>query len=345
MGIKALTRIEIGRETTSGTAVAADVLLQAEGMMKDDHERVFPEEGSENLFPTARSYIRKEGVTIKVDDSPAATELLPHLLSMGIAGGVAAAADGSGNDLIYIYPFPITAANTAPNTYTVEGGDDQESGEADYCFAEELGLKWAAGEELTMSASLRGRQWTDCAFTGTNPSVTLHQLTTAKLYVNSSGATGIFTQKTQTFMGFDLKIPTGWKAVHSGDGSLTFAFLKYIGQKGKGAITGVLTLEHDTIGEAELNFARTGAVRLVKVVFEGDAVTTAGTLYSKHSVIFCGAIQYTDVPALKDEDGNNLVALPFRVVHSEADSAAIIAAPTGTADGGLVVVNELAALV
>ena len=126
MGIKSLTRIEIGRETTAGTACAADVLLQAEGMMKDDQERKFPAEGSEFVFPTALSYISKEGVTIKLDDSPAYSEILPHLLSMGVAGGVAAAADGSGNDLIYIYPFPITAANTTPNTYTIEGGDDQE---------------------------------------------------------------------------------------------------------------------------------------------------------------------------------------------------------------------------
>jgi hypothetical protein len=344
MGIKALSRIEIGRETTAGTAVAADVLLQAEGMVKDAQDRAFPVEGSEFIFPTAQSYIRKEGVEITIDDSPVYSETIGHILGMGIAGGVAAASDGSGNDLIYIYPFPITAANTAPDPYTIEGGDDQESGEASYCFATKIGLKWGVGEELMFSADIVGRQWTDCSFTGTNPSVTLHALPKAKLYVNNSGATGIFTQKTQTFMGFALEIPTAWVPVYSGDGELFYTFPKFVGHKDKNAITGVITYEHDATGEAELNFARAGTIRLVKVVFEGDAVTTAGTLYSKHSVIFDAAIQYTDVPEPKDQDGNNTVALPFRVVYSVADATAIATAPSGTGAGGLVVVNELSAL-
>lgn len=342
MGIKALTRIEIGKETTAGTAVAADVLLQAEGMMKDAQDRAFPVEGSEFVFPTAQSYLRKEGVTITIDDSPASSELLPHLLGMSIGGVTAAVADGSA--YAYIYPFPINAAPTTPDTYTIEGGDEAESGEAAYCFATHVGLKWAAGEELMMNADVVGRQWTDCAFTGTNPSVALHMLPKAKLYVDASGATGFNTQKTLTFMGFELDFPTGWKPVHSGDGELFYAFPKYVGNKDDNAITGILTLEHNATGEAELNFARAGTVRLVKVVFEGDAVTTAGSTYSKHSVIFDAAIQYTDVPELSDEDGNNQVALPFRVIYSVADATAVISGPSGTGAGGITVVNELSAL-
>jgi len=343
MGIKALTRIEIGRETTSGTPVAADVLLQHEGMMKDDQERAFPVTGDEYVLPIGLSYIRKEGVVITLEESPASTELLPHLLAMGVKGGVTGSADGSGSDYIYIYPFPINAAPTAVNTYTIEGGDDQEAGEAAFCFAEELGLKWASGEELMVSATLRGREWTDAEFTGTNPSAALHFLPRAKIYVDDSGATGFNTQKTATFMGFELEYPTGMKAVHSGDGDLTFAFVKFVGLKDPG-ITGVITYEHDATGEAELNKARTGAIRLVKCIFEGDAFTTAGTLYSRHAVLFCGAIQYTDAPELDDQDGNNTVALPFRVVYSAADDTAIATGPTGTGAGGLVVVNALSAL-
>jgi hypothetical protein len=342
MGIRALSRIEIGKETTAGTAVSCDVLLQAEGMMKDAQDRAFPVEGSEFVFPTSGSYIRKEGVEITLDDSPATTEILPHIFGMGVAGGVsAAAADGSA--YAYIYPFPITAANTAPDPYTIEGGDDSESGEASYCFATRWGLKWAAGEELMMNADIVGRQWTDCAFTGTNPSVALHYLPKAKLYVDATGATGFNTQKTQTFMGFEVE-GGGWKPVHTGDGELFYTFPKYYGQKEGNEITGVITYEHDATGEAELNFARAGTVRLVKVVFEGDAVATGGTTYSKHSVIFDAAIQYTDVPELEDLDGNNTVPLPFRVVYSVADATAIISGPTGTGAGGLVVVNELSAL-
>jgi hypothetical protein len=345
MGIRALTRIEIGRETTAaGTPIAADVLLQAEGMARDAQERAFPFDGNEFLFPIGRSYIRKEGVEITIDDSPVTSEQFGHILGMGICGGVTKADDATGSAKIYVYPYPTTAANTTVDTYTIEGGDDQESGEASYCFATRIGLKWAAGEELQFNADIVGRQWTDCAFTGTNPSASLHHITTAKLYIDATGATGFNTQKTQTFMGFELDNPTAWMPVYSGDGALYYTFPKYVGQKEGYEITGTLTLEHDATGEAELNFARAGTIRLVKVVFEGDNCQTGGTTYSKHSVVWCGAIQYTEVPALEDNDGNNIVALPFKVIYSIADDTAVKTGPTATGAGGYVVVNELDAL-
>jgi hypothetical protein len=343
MGIKALTRIEIGRETDSGTAVAADVLLQAEGMAKDAQERVFVNGGDEFVLPIAYSYLRKEGVEITIEDSPLTTDQIPHILSMAVAGGVTGTQDGAGTAYTYIYPFPTTAAPTAPNTYTLEGGDDQESGECAYTHVRRLGLKWAAGEEWLWNADLFGRQWTDCAFTGTNPSTTLHVLNAAALYLDETTGTPGGTAKANTLMGFELDYPSPWIEKFTGNGEIYFDFLMFVGHKGDKEITGTLTLEHNATGEAELNFARAGTTRLLHVIGTGPAVTTSGT-YSKHSLYFSAAIVYTDVPELEDVDGNNTISLPFKVVYSAADATNLAAGITGSAAGGLVVVNELSAL-
>lgn len=336
MGIKALTRLQAAQESVFGTTLAATELWQMTGMMKDDQERAFPVQGDGYLHNTALSYIRKEGVTITLDESPATAEHVCHLFEMGIKQVFTGVADGAGSGKVYAYPFPLTSANT-PATYTIEGGDDVEVGEASACYAEEVGLSWAAGEELMMSATLKGRQWTDAEFTSLAPSVTLHHFNAAKLFIDATTGGILTTQKANTFMAFDLVIPTGFKPVFSGDGYNYYTFLKYIGNK-EAPITGTLTLEHNANGEAELNFARAGTVRLIRVLFLGAALTTPTATWTNHTVEFKASIQYTDVPELDDADGNNIIALPFRVVYSLADTAIL-------APGGLTVVNEIATLV
>lgn len=336
MGIRVLTRVQAAQEAVFGTTLAATELWQMDGMMKDDQERVFPVQGDAYLHNTALNYLRKEGVTININDGPATAEHICHLFEMGIVKVFTGVVDGIGSGKVYAYPFPLASAQT-PATYTIEGGDDIEVGEASACFAEEVKLKWAAGEELTCAAKIIGRQWTDCEFTALAPSVTLHHLTTAKLFLDATGSGILTTQKTSTFMGFELTLPSGFKPIYTGDGQLYYTFLKYVGHKEK-PIEGVLTMEHDALGEAELNFARAGTLRLCRVLFQGAALATPTATWTHFSVEFKASIQYTDVPELEDEDGNNLISLPFRVIYSLADTAVV-------APGSITVVNELTTLV
>ncbi len=332
MGVKVLRRIQIGIETTAGTPVAATKIWQGEGLATDAQERQFPVQGDGYLFKTSRSYLSKEGGKVSLDETPVTTEQLPYLLAAGVENVTTPADDGSGSGKIYQYDFPTTTPNAAPAALTIEGGDDQDVGEIEYCTLEKLTLKYAAGEEMpwSMSADLFGRQWTDTSFTSLSPA-TVHEINTAKLYLDNSGGTIGATQKTSTFLGLEVEIPSNWKPVPTGDGALTFTFVKYVGHKDN-PIKGKLRLEHDATGDAEVAAARAGTVRLLRVVGEGAALTTAGTDYSKHTVIFSAAIQYDEVPELDDEDGNDVVELPFHVIYSDSITAQII------------VVNEAAAL-
>lgn len=319
-------------ETTAGNAVAATIIWDGTGMMKDDQARQFPGDNVGLMAKTGRTYISKEGVTITLEDTPLTSEQLPYLLAMGVESVVAGVADSTGSGYVYQYDFPITTPNASPKTYTVEGGDNQEVGEAEYCYAEEITLKFAAGDDVpwAMGATLKGRQWTDAELTALSGTATLHYLTTAKLYIDTTLASIGTTQKTSTFLGAELTIPTNWKAVPTGDGAITYTFLKNVGHKDN-PVTGTLTLEHDTTGEAELNAARAGTLRYARIVGEGAALTTAG-VYSKHSVVIDGIVQYTDVSDLSDDDGDSTVALPFEW------------RATTTFAGQIKVVNELTTL-
>ncbi len=333
MGVKVLRRIQLGIETTAGTAVAATKIWQGEGLATDNQDRQFPVQDDGYLHKTNRSYLSKEGGKVSLDDTPVTSEQLPYLLAAGVEATVSGSADGGGSDKIYQYDFPGVTPNTAPSALTIEGGDNQDVGKIEYCTLETLSLEYGAGDDAawSMSAELCGRQWTDASFTALTP-IALHEITTAKLYIDASGGTIGTTQKTSTFLGLKLKIPSNWQPVLTGDGNLYYTFVKYVGHKDK-PITGVLRLEHDTAGEAEMTAARAGTVRLLRVVGEGAAVTTAGTAYSKHSVIFSAAILYDKVPELDEEDGNDVVELPFHVIYSAADALAaqiIVVSETAT---------------
>lgn len=331
-GVKALRKIQLGVETTSGTAVVATAVWRGEGVLKDEQAIEAVKEDVGFLVSQGRTYSPMVGATLEMDDTPATFEQLPYILAAGIENIVTGVADsGSGTGKIYEYNFPTTAANTT-KTYTIEAGDDQRVDEMEYAFVEEFTLSGAKGEAVEMSAKWRGRQASDAEFTGAIavPAVEEILFQKGKLYINDGGGTIGNTQKTSTWLGFKLTVKTGLQAMFTGDGNLYFTATKNVGYQAGG----VLTLEHDTTGEAEITAARAESVRLVRMLFEGSTLTTAGA-YSKKTLKIDMAIKYTEVPQLDDDDGDDVVSLPFEVVYSTAD----------VLGASIIVVNSLTALV
>jgi len=323
MSVKALRRIQCGHETTAGTAVAAVVIWRGLGVLEDGQVREFPEEDIGYLMPSTRSYVPKEGASLAMEEVPATFEQLPYILSSSIENVHTATADGAGSGYIYQYDFPITAANAAPLTWTIEMGDDQRVDEMEYAFVEEFTLKGAAGEAVTVAATWQGRQATDAEFTGSLTPIAVEEVLFSKgaLWLDATGGTIGTTTKTQTWLGFEMTVPSGWMPVYTADGNLYFTFLKYTGNN---PVTGTLLLEHDTTGEAELGFARAGTVRLLQVRFTGAALTTAGTSWTYKTLQAQFAIQYTEVPSLDDQDGNDVIELPWRQVYSDSIPGQIV---------------------
>lgn len=330
-GVKALRKIQIGQETTAGTAVVATTIWRGEGVLTDERTIEFPAEDIGLYASAGRAYIPQIGATLSLDETPATFEQLVYVLSGAISKVTTGVTDTAGSGKIWTY----TVASTAPptvQTYTIEMGDDQRVDEMEYAYVEKLTLSGAKGEAVMMAADWRGRQATDTDFTGSVAIPTVEEIlfSKGKLYIDPTTIGS--TQKTATWLGFNLEIPSGWKAVWTGDGNLYFTQMVYKGTR-EDEITGELTLEHDATAEAEITAARAGTLRLVRLLFNGTALTTAAT-YTYKTLKIDMAIKYTEIPALEDEDEDDVVTLPFKVVYSS--TAALFAQIT--------VVNQLATL-
>ena len=146
MGQKWAQKIQLGRETTAGTAVAATSIWRGVGgMIKDDREVTMVEEQVGFVQNILRSYIGSIGGSLSMAATPATFEQLPHILEAGIKTVGTGAADGAGSGKIYDYVKGTTSIETL-KTYTIETGDNQQAEEMEYSFV----------ESFTLSAALSG---------------------------------------------------------------------------------------------------------------------------------------------------------------------------------------------
>lgn len=134
-GAKALRKIQLGRETTAGTAVAATTVWRGLGTIEDQRETVFPEEDVGYLGGLDRNYIPVLEAGLTMDPVPATFEQLPHILEAGVKTATPSQDGTAGSGYSYTYTLPTTSKNTL-KTYTIEGGDDQQAEEMEYSFVE-----------------------------------------------------------------------------------------------------------------------------------------------------------------------------------------------------------------
>lgn len=329
-GIKALRKIQLGREATAGTAVAATTIWRGMGTIEDTLETVFVEEDIGYLGGVDRAYVPKLGASLSLGSTPATYEQLPHILEMAILAETATQ-DGAGTDYIYDYVEATTALPTL-KTYTIEGGDNIQAEEMEYVFCESFTLSGKAGEASMMAAELRGRQVATTTFTGALALPTVEEILTSKgkFYIDAVGGTIGTTQKSNTLLDYTLNWATGIKAVHTVDGQLYFALTK----KTAPEITLDLTFEHDATSVAEIAAWRAGTARQIRLQFEGSAIATPGTTYSVKTFNIDLAGKWDSFSAIGDQDGNDIVTGTFRARYNA--TAALFAE--------LLVVNELDAL-
>ena len=220
-GIKKLRKILLGRETTAGTNVAATTYWRGTGTIEDTRETIYIDEDVGYLSGVNRTAVPKVGALLDLDETDATFEQFKHLLEMGVMTATPTTDGGAGTGKIYTYTFPTTAPATI-KTYSIEGGDNAGAEEASYFFCKGFKLSGAAGETLKMSGSLVGRKVAHATVT-TNPTLpTVETILFSKgtLAIDTAGGTMGSTVKSNTLLGMDLDVDTGWREVYSGDGQL-----------------------------------------------------------------------------------------------------------------------------
>lgn len=329
-GSRALRKLQLGKETTAGTAVPATTIWRGMGVIKDNREVIFPEEDVGILGGTDRSYIARTWSELAMPSVESTFEQLPYIFEAGVQSVAAPATDTGGSGYVYTYNASTTSQNTT-KTYTIEGGDDQQAEEFDYAFVKHLNLSGDGQGALMMTADWTGRETTNTSFTGALaiPSVEEIIVNNGTLYIDESGGTVGSTAVSNTLFGIDLDYTTGLQEYWSVDGSLDFSLIKFTADD----IVLTLTYEHNASTVAEKAAFRAGSTRLVRLLFNGTALTTAGTFTYKTLRMDMAGV-YEDWSELQDQDGNDVVTATLRVRYSSADALKFQA----------VVVNELSAL-
>lgn len=334
-GGKWAQKIQLGREATAGTAVAATAIWRGSGSnLADTREVTMVEEQIGIAVPTTRNYIARLGGSLDMAETPATFEQLLHILEAAIKTVGTGAADGVGTGKVYTYGAPTTTVNTI-KTYTIETGDNQQAEEMEYSFVEEFTLSGERGEAVMMSATWQGRQVTNTTFTGSLTVPTVEDILSAKgsLYIDAvSGLIGT-TGVSETLLSWELKVTTGWKAKYTVDtGNLYFAFAYFDRDSFSAEFTA--TFEHNAAAVAQKALFRAGTPRLVRLNIPGSALTTGGTSYQNKTLRIDMALVYTEWEALDADDGNSIVQVTGTVGYD----------PTWAKALEIIVVNQLASV-
>jgi len=305
-GIKAARKIQMGLESTQGTAVDPTTTWRGTGTIQDNREQVFPTEDIGILTGTDRSYFTRYEAQLSLDATEATYQQLPYLFEMGIKH---AAASTDANGAAFVYDMPCATSDMTESTdlytYTFVGGDNINVEGFAFGFAKSINLSGEAGGALMMSAEIIGRQVTtdEWGASVTIPTVEEILFSKGKFYIDAVAAMPIAepTQVSNTLIGADVSINTGWQEVYTADGSLYFSFIKPTTPE----VTLTVTMEYNASAVAEIAAWRAGTARVITLKFEG---TTAATSYLTIQI----AGKWDNFEKIGERDGNDIVVGTFR---------------------------------
>jgi len=330
-GIKALRYIQLGQETTAGTEVNATTLWLGVGSLEDRQAIEYVNADIAIMSGDGQTYSPYQLGSISFEPTPATFEQLGYILTAGIQNSNRAA-DGTGSGYVGTYTLPTTQANTV-DTYTIEAGDNAQEEQMLYSFVEAFNLSGKSQEAVMVSADWLGRDVATGTKTASLSPPEDENILFQKglLFIDTTGGTFGTTTQSNTLLEFNLSVDTGLRPLWSADGELYFSAVKYTAPE----ITLDVTFEHNTTSIAQKAVAVAEGARLVRLKFEGSALTTADTYTYKTLIIDLAGTWNAPFDKLGDIDGNSIVSGHFTSRYDV------------TADdwGKFIVVTQAAALV
>jgi hypothetical protein len=334
-GIRLLSHLQMGLESTKGSAVAATRKFYPDlsstfqvDWMKTYHE------GRRTGRRNPVTYATQQGtmVTIgfrSIDDAGIAFDELPFFLNA--PDGATAATSGTASYLWDTFAWGGTA-NGTPRTYTVEYGDDVQNYEAEYCFPTRLGMSADTDGMTQFTADIVGRQSTKSTVTALSPTDPVYipgflwvpKFATAQSGLDGASAIPNFLRN------WSMDWSTGLMPHKYQDG------LSYFGQVVESApVEGSVRLVVDSNATAITQFYDKAAANTVDFL---NLTATGGTVAGGATAYKCDidvALEYTNVSLLaSDIDGVNTYEIEAKIVDDETWGQSI----------GIEVVNALADL-
>ena len=278
MGSKFFSKFQVGKETTRGTAVAADtVLLGQVTAVKPDRKPVYPAEDFGVRADALRAVVHQYLVMDTFSSDHAYFQLLPLVFGCGLKGGVTPSeTTPSQADYAWDQSPSLTAANV-PDSFTGEKGDDVQAFEFEYAMIERIRLAWnvSQGQDaspVNLEFDYFARQLTPTAFTGSIslPSVEPMNGKLSRLYVDTAWAGIGGTEKANILRGADIEILTGVHPVFSGSAVKTFDLYA----EGLIAVTMQLILEGTSVADAIFDAQQAQTFQAVRLAVNGGQIGT-----------------------------------------------------------------------
>lgn len=325
--IRHLRKVQLGKEATKKTAVAATEQLQAEAEITPQYERFRNEHPIGVLVDNAGASARvREDVEVLLRMNGATYEQLPWLLSLSLDQPVTT---GAGP---YVHTWdPGVAAIWNPHSATLEGRW------TDGVTPEDLEVNGVSGSSLRLSieqngalnAELRGfgvemkdEAITSLSLPGTPaPIIAAH----AKVFINDTWAaadaqapaSGVVSNQ---ILSAEFEVDVGQFGWHGVDGALTYQEAK---ERQKG-IRGTVRMLYNPAGgsegaAAERVHAKAGDLRFVTLAFTGPGnmqFYVAMTLQHEMDEL---------PPPVGEQDGLDVVEMPF-VSYHDATGAKLVKA-------------------
>lgn len=310
-GVFGANKVQLGRETTAGTAVAATVIWRGPAAdIENALEVIEAEENVGLIVPSSRTYVSQLGATIAIPETEATFEHLPHVFEGGIK---TVSTSGTGPYVRSGYAPGTASANTI-KTYTIESGNAiaGDGNKMEYSFVESFTLSGKSGEAWKLASNWRGRQKTVAAMTGSLSVAAVEEMLFGKtsFYIDATGGTVGTTQKTGVLLEASIEVETGLQPIHTADGVLYFTSHKIVPPSLEFSIT--LELESDSgVVAAERVFLGSQAIRLFQI-------TCAGTSGRTFTGKWAG--KYTSIAAYQNSNGNTTVQLSGKAYYSSTDS-------------------------
>lgn len=314
-----LSKVQLGRESTAGTAVAATTVWRgAFAHLEDTRERVIVDEQIGSFMQAERTYDAKLEAAWAQPPTVMTYEQVAHIFEAGIK---TATPSGTGPYVrTYDYPYGGTSTNTI-KTYTIEAGNagvSEDVYEGEYAFVESFELSGTDGEAWNMSSNWICRQMTGASFTGslTAPTVADCLFRHTKLYIDASGGTIGTTQITGTLMAASIRATTGLQVVPVGDGNLYFAAIKWAQPTIEFSLT--LELEDSSVVADQRDAFRANSVQLYRL-----NITDSTNILNLD-----WAGKYDTVGPYQNDNGNVSAVFTGHGVASSTDSLSFTASLT-----------------
>ena len=280
MGVKPLIKVQCGKETTNGSAVAADTMLLCNlDLGESDREIHIPQADHGARIPGVlqAATTRKVMADMTLEDSDGAYfEMFPIILSMALNGAVSASEQTSGQgDYLWTFAAPLTGAEDL-DTFTFEKGDDTQAYEIAYCLARSVDISGdCESSEVHCSANITGDKVAQTTITPsqTEPTAHLMDAKLTRLYIDDTWASAGDSELEDVLVAFEFHLEGGAHHKHIGSSS------KLAGSHGQGVIAATLTLTMERTSDVateELHYRPaadyTPDMRVVRLCVTGDQI-------------------------------------------------------------------------